>query len=119
MTLAMTPAATAPSIECPESYVGVAPVGISGVHVGSPGVSGLPSVAPNLIADSGRHRLYTANLLYQLAMYPSAMPMSISANRRACSQRSRCFWRDSVIAIRFHIAGELSNQNSAIWVCSG
>src|SRR4051794_29814154 len=58
MTLAMTVAATAPSIEWPESYDGVAPVGINGFQLGSPTVSGLPSYAPpSRIAVSGRHRL--------------------------------------------------------------
>ncbi len=76
-------------------------------------------MGPLRIADSGRHRLYTAYLLYQLAMWPSAMPMSIRANIRACCHRSRLCWLATVRAIRFHIAGEFSNQKWAISVCSG
>ena len=52
-----TRAAAPPSMLWPESYSGVAPVAIRGVHVGSPSVLGFPSVSPRRTAVSGRQRL--------------------------------------------------------------
>ena len=110
MTLAMTVAATAPSMECPESYDGVAPVGISGsrwdrrrqrvaVVRATESDRGLrpPPVVERVLAVPVADVAVGHAHVHQ-GEHPRLLPQ-VEALLAA-----------TVTAIRFHIAGELSNQ---------